>query len=108
MAKKKQKTSNQLEVVPIEEAMEELDAIVEAMESGQTTLAESLARFERGMVLLRSCHTQLDSAAQRIEMRSGINEDGDITTVSFDGTATTARQQYDDHDDENDDSGSLF
>ena len=104
MAKKKKKATGNKDDLPIEEAMNELDSIVEAMESGQTTLAESLERFERGMVLLRSCHKQLDSAAQRIEMLSSISEDGDVSTVPFDGTATTAQSA----DDEDDESGMLF
>ena len=82
--------------------MNELDSIVEAMQSGQTTLAESLERFERGMVLLRSCHQQLDSAAQRIELLSSISDSGDVSTVPFDGSATTVQP------DDDDDSGMLF
>lgn len=106
MAKKKKKSAKPTADVPIEEAMDELDSIVEAMESGQTSLADSLERFERGMVLLRSCHQQLDSAAQRIEILSAISDDGDISTRPFDGTATSS--QMDEKEDDTDDSGMLF
>lgn len=105
MAKKKKKATAK-DDLPIEDAMEELDAIVEALESGQTSLSESLERFERGMVLLRSCHQQLDSAARRIEMLTGISEDGEVSTVPFDGAAT-ASQTADDSDEESD-AGALF
>ena len=105
MAKKKKKATGKNDV-PIEDAMEELDAIVEALESGQTSLSESLERFERGMVLLRNCHQQLDSAAQRIETLSGIDEDGNILTTPFDGTATASRKADDSN--EESDSSMLF
>ena len=49
-----------------EDAMEELEAIVERMEDGEPSLEESLKLFERGMDLTRRCQTALDDAEQRI------------------------------------------
>ena len=68
--------------------MAELASIVSRLESGQETLDESLAQFERGMTLLRTCHSQLDVAAQRIEIVTQMSSDGDVTTAEFDGAAT--------------------
>jgi exodeoxyribonuclease VII small subunit len=49
-----------------EQAMERLDAIVEAMESGQIGIEESIAKFEEAMALAAHCRQVLDQAEQRI------------------------------------------
>ena len=49
-----------------EDALEELEAIVEKMEDGEPSLEESLKLFERGMDLTRRCQAALDDAEQRI------------------------------------------
>ena len=49
-----------------EEALEELETIVERMEDGDPSLEESLKLFERGMALTRRCQAALDNAEQRI------------------------------------------
>ena len=49
-----------------EDALEELETIVEKMEDGEPTLEESLKLFERGMVLTRRCQKALDDAEQQI------------------------------------------
>ena len=49
-----------------EDALEELEAIVERMEDGEPSLEESLKLFERGMDLTRRCQKALDDAEQRI------------------------------------------
>ena len=49
-----------------EDALTELEAIVERMEDGEPSLEESLKLFERGMDLTRRCQKALDEAEQRI------------------------------------------
>jgi exodeoxyribonuclease VII small subunit len=51
-----------------EAALEELERIVQAMESGDAPLDESLANYERGMALLKTCQERLASAEQKIRM----------------------------------------
>ena len=53
------------------EALAELESIVAALESGQLDLEESLARYERGVALLRACRTKLADAQQRVTMLMG-------------------------------------
>ena len=72
----------------LEDAMAELASIVSRLESGKETLDESLAQFERGMKLLRVCHSKLDVAAQRIEIVTQMSGDGEVQTAEFDSTAT--------------------
>lgn len=50
-----------------EEALQELESIVERMEEGEPSLEESLKLFERGMDLARTCQKALDDAEQRIQ-----------------------------------------
>jgi exodeoxyribonuclease VII small subunit len=77
--------------IALEPAMAELAQIVSRLESGQETLDESLAQFERGMALLRVCHRKLDAAAQRIELVTKLSATDDVETVDFDGTSTVQK-----------------
>jgi exodeoxyribonuclease VII small subunit len=57
-----------------ESAMRELEALVERLEGGDLPLEESLAAFERGVLLTRACQTSLKEAEQKVEIllkRSG-------------------------------------
>jgi len=49
-----------------EEATAELESILEAIESGQIGLEESLAKLERGIALIKHCRGILDAAETRI------------------------------------------
>lgn len=49
-----------------EAARDELVALVRTLEEGGTTLAESLALWERGEELARICQTHLEGARQRL------------------------------------------
>lgn len=51
-----------------ETALHELERIVQAMESGEAPLEESLANYERGMQLLKLCQDALNSAEQKISI----------------------------------------
>jgi exodeoxyribonuclease VII small subunit len=50
-----------------EEARAELERIVTALESGQASLEDALALWERGEELYRLCVGKLDAAQGRIE-----------------------------------------
>ena len=80
----------------IEDSMAELQEIVQSLESGQEPLDESLAQFERGMKLLRSCHAQLENAAARIEVLTRIDADGNVETKPFASKATIEQTSSDD------------
>jgi exodeoxyribonuclease VII small subunit len=51
-----------------EEALVELEALVEQMEGGELTLEESLSAFERGIALTRTCEEALKAAEQKVEI----------------------------------------
>jgi exodeoxyribonuclease VII small subunit len=50
-----------------EEAMQRLDAIVAAMESGEIGVEESIAKYEEAMGLAAHCRQILDESEQRIQ-----------------------------------------
>jgi exodeoxyribonuclease VII small subunit len=54
-----------------EEALEQLEKIVDEMEGGDLKLDESLDHFERGMKLARQCGERLGKAEKRIEVLVG-------------------------------------
>lgn len=47
-----------------EEALQELESLVERLESGEQNLEQALRDFERGIALTRQCETQLREAEQ--------------------------------------------
>lgn len=53
--------------LPFEQAFERLEQILEKMNSGKTTLEESLKLFEEAEGLIRSCNARLTTSEQRIE-----------------------------------------
>lgn len=53
--------------LPYETAREELIEVVRRLETGGTTLEESLALWERGEALARTCQQWLDGARLRLD-----------------------------------------
>ncbi|MHB1375112.1 MAG: exodeoxyribonuclease VII small subunit [Thauera sp.] len=54
-----------------EAAVSELEAIVQEMESGNLPLEDALARYQRGVSLLRFCQGTLSDAEQRVKVLEG-------------------------------------
>lgn len=50
-----------------ETALSELEGLVEKMERGDLSLEDSLAAFERGIQLTRTCQEALGQAEQKVE-----------------------------------------
>ena len=51
-----------------EESLAELEQLVNRLERGETTLEESLAAFERGVNLTRTCQKALQDAEQKVQI----------------------------------------
>ncbi len=51
-----------------EECLQALEKVVERIESGELNLEESLATFEEGVRLVRSCNHKLGEVERRIEV----------------------------------------
>lgn len=56
------------ETLSFEDALEQLESIVEAMEAGDVPLADLLAKFENGNKLLKICEARLKDAEMKIEL----------------------------------------
>ena len=64
--KKKNKKSTALDI-SFEQAIEDLTGIVNKIETGQVSLAESLEQYEKGMAMIKHCRGILLDAEKRIE-----------------------------------------
>jgi exodeoxyribonuclease VII small subunit len=60
-----------------EEALTELESIVDALEKGEMSLEESLSVFERGIGLTRTCQQALDAAEQRVRILTDARPDAE-------------------------------
>jgi exodeoxyribonuclease VII small subunit len=76
------------EAPSFEESLSELEQILRALEDGTTTLEESLARYERGVGLLKGCYAQLRVAEQRIALLVGLDGDGKPILQPFDHSSS--------------------
>ncbi len=56
-----------IEKMPFERAIEELETIVKRLEEGKVPLEESVAIYERGEALKRRCEDLLRAAEARVE-----------------------------------------
>ncbi len=60
-----------------EEALAEVEAIIERIEAGQSGLERSIGEYEKGVRLLAKCRSLLRDAQQRIEDVTGkLEEEG--------------------------------
>ncbi|WP_298610254.1 exodeoxyribonuclease VII small subunit [uncultured Thiothrix sp.] len=66
-----------------EKSLQELESLVQKMESGELSLEESLQEFERGVQLTRQCQEALTAAEQRVKLLAA---DGSQTDFKEDKT----------------------
>lgn len=65
-----------------EQSVEELEVIARRLESGDASLDESLALFEQGVKLAKSCQKMLDEAEMKVSVLM-VNPDGSIGEREF-------------------------
>lgn len=58
---------NDIDSLPFEKALAELESIVQKLERGEVPLEESIALYERGEALKKRCEALLGQAEARIE-----------------------------------------
>lgn len=76
----------------VEHALGELEALINAMESGELSLEESLLSFEMGIRLTRECQEALTQAEQKVQVL--LSEKGDVAPFA-ENAATTATDSDD-------------
>lgn len=67
-----------------EQSLNELQAVVERLESGDLSLEESLATFEQGIGLTRECQGALQDAEQRVQVL--LEQNGTLIEKPLDGS----------------------
>ncbi len=70
-------TNDDGEPLTFEQAIGRLEQLIDAIESGDVGLEESLNQYEHGVKLLAQCRTILDRAEQKIEQLN-VTEDGEL------------------------------
>jgi exodeoxyribonuclease VII small subunit len=67
--------------ISFEQAIAELQGVVERLEAGKVALEDALVLYERGVSLVKICNDRLDLAQQRV---SAVRFDGkELTTEPF-------------------------
>ena len=67
-----------------EQSLNELQTLVERLESGDLSLEESLSTFEQGISLTRECQSALQDAEQRIHVL--LEQNGTLVEKPLDGS----------------------
>lgn len=84
-----------IQELSFEVAFAELEQIVIKLESGELSLDESVALFERGRLLSERCQTVLDEAELRV---SKLSDDGKLESISGSGGRASLLKWNDDED----------
>ena len=66
-----------------EVALEELESVVEQLESGDLSLEDSLAAFEKGVGLVKYCNQKLNEVERKVEVLVK-DKDGKFQFKAFD------------------------
>jgi exodeoxyribonuclease VII small subunit len=77
--------------IRFEAALAELEKVLRDLEDGTTTLDDALAKYERGVALVRACHAQLQAAEQKIRLLAGLTDDGKPDLKPFEHTSAIER-----------------
>ncbi len=77
-----------------EQNLAQLETLVTDMESGELSLEESLAAFEKGIKLTRECQAALQKAEQRVQKL--ISENGQLIAEPFADEGLGDEQSLDD------------
>lgn len=81
---------NKIKDLDFEEAMDQLNEIIQGLESGEVKLSESVDKFELGSELAKHCKKLLDDAETR------------INAIKIDGVGNIITEQKIDNSDESD------
>ncbi|EGR1450455.1 exodeoxyribonuclease VII small subunit [Vibrio cholerae] len=74
--------SKKPENMSFESTIEELEQLVEQLESGDLALDEALRKFERGISLARAGQLKLDDAEQRVRILLSNCDDAPLSDFS--------------------------
>lgn len=69
----------QMESISIEEAFEQIEERVKALENPDISLEEAFAKYQEGMELLKLCNASIDTVEKKVK---AINEEGELYDFS--------------------------
>ncbi|MCL7746148.1 MULTISPECIES: exodeoxyribonuclease VII small subunit [Halalkalibacter] len=64
-----------------EEAMKELEQVVECLEQGDVPLEKAITMFQEGMALSKQCHEKLEKVEKQMDQI--LHEDGELELLNF-------------------------
>jgi exodeoxyribonuclease VII small subunit len=64
-----------------EEAMAELEKVVEQLEQGDVPLEKAISMFQEGMALSKQCHEKLEKVEKQMDQI--LHDDGEIELLDF-------------------------
>jgi exodeoxyribonuclease VII small subunit len=82
MPAEKPPKTKEIDSLSFEEALGELESIVQRLEKGELGLEDAIATYERGVGLKRRCEDKLRDAQLRVEKIEA--DGGSVTTAKFD------------------------
>ncbi len=84
----------------LETSMQQLEELVEKMESGELSLEDSLKSFEQGIKLSKQCQKALQAAEQKVRVLMDDSDDAPLEDFNEKSTPDNDNQQTDGFDDE--------
>jgi exodeoxyribonuclease VII small subunit len=79
---------------PFEVALAELESVVEQLESGDLSLEDSLATFEKGVGLVRYCNQKLTEVEKKVELLIN-DKEGRLKLKTLSLEAATGNEELD-------------
>ena len=83
-----------------EDELADLEAIVSRIDSGELSLEESIAAFERGVALVRLLNQKLDEIERRVEVLTRDSR-GELKRSPYRGDFAPNTESHDKEDDDN-------
>ena len=81
-----------------EDELADLEGIVSQIDSGELSLEESIAAFERGVALVRALNQKLDEVERRVEVLIRDSR-GDLKRTPYQSDALSKEAERDEEDD---------
>ena len=76
--------SENLDTLSFEQALSQLEAIVDQLERGDVSLDKAIDAYSRGMALKGHCQARLEEARLKVEQINLPEEGGSVSTKPFD------------------------
>jgi exodeoxyribonuclease VII small subunit len=75
---------NKQKTPSFEQSLNDLETLVEALETGDLPLEEALSTFEKGIKLTKECQQQLSKAEQKVALLVGEGDEMQLVDFSND------------------------